>query len=63
MKNSRQWAINAFKRLQERVTRSGKRKIQERLGLTNEEEEEENQRLGQVEDKLIEKYVTPSLTN
>ena len=35
------------------MTRSGKKK-QERSGFTNEEEEKENQRLGQVEDELIE---------
>ena len=53
VKNSRQFVTNAFKSLQERVTRSGKKKIQERSGFTNEEDEEENQGLGQVEDKLI----------
>ena len=52
MKNSRQFVTDAFKRLQERVTRSGKKK-QERSGFRNEEEEKENQRLGQVEDENL----------
>ena len=59
MKNSRQWVTNAFKRLQKRVTRSGNK--QERSGFTNEEEEKENQRLGKVEDELIENVLVPSL--
>ena len=60
MKNSRQFVTNAFKSLQERVTRSGKKK-QERSGFRNEEEEKENQRLGKVEDELIENVIVPSL--
>lgn len=63
VKNSRQWATNAFKGLRERVTRSDKKKQQERSGFRNEEEEKENQRLGQVEDELIENVLVPSLTN
>ena len=61
VKSSRDQATNAFKGLLERVTRSDKKKKQDRSGFRNEEEEKENQSLDQVEDKLIENILVPSL--